>query len=171
MVVENFQYFNYEIKKDAKIASKFFHIYQIFINEMCISIRYNFPTMIGKEVANMALYEIKNYIKLLCIRIDHIESYMVDELNTSDEQEINDFIKMYKHRKGLKILIFEMDDEAHIVTYEQMQSFIHTLHVFDYIRQIIENESNKFVVIHNNETSLDVLQTDSYLHKLLGLSK
>lgn len=35
------------------------------------------------EVANMALYEIKNYIKLLCIRIDHIESYVVDEVNYS----------------------------------------------------------------------------------------
>lgn len=124
-----------------------------------------------KDVINMALYEIKDYIKLLCIRIDHIESYVVDELNTSDEQNINEFIKMYKHRKGLKILIFEMTDEAHMLTYEQMQSFIHTLHVFDYIRQIIENETNKFVVINNDDTSLDVLQTDSYLHNLLELGK
>ena len=122
------------------------------------------------EVENMALYEIKNYIKLLCIRIDHIESYVVDELNTSDEKEINDFIKMYKHRKGLKILIFEMTDEAHIITYEQMQSFIHTLHVFDYIRQIIKNETNKLVVVNDSE-SPDALQTDSYLHRLLELGK
>lgn len=118
----------------------------------------------------MALYEIKNYIKLLCIRIDHIESYVVDELNTSDEKEINDFIKMYKHRRGLKILIFEMSDDVHVITYEQMQSFIHTLHVFDYIRKIIENESNNFVVINDNENP-DVLQTDSYIHKLLNLNK
>ena len=122
------------------------------------------------EVANMALYEIKNYIKLLCIRIDHIESYVVDELNTSDEKEINDFIKMYKHRRGLKILIFEMSDDVHIITYEQMQSFIHTLHVFDYIRQIIKNETNKLVVVNDSE-SPDALQTDSYLHRLLDLSK
>ena len=122
------------------------------------------------EVANMALYEIKNYIKLLCIRIDHIESYVVDEINTSDEKEINEFINTYKHRKGLKILIFEMTDEAHMITYEQMQSFIHTLHVFDYIRQIIENETNKLVVVNDNE-SPDALQTDSYLHRLLDLSK
>ena len=122
------------------------------------------------EVENMALYEIKNYIKLLCIRIDHIESYVVDELNTSDEKEINDFIKMYKHRRGLKILIFEMSDDVHIITYEQMQSFIHTLHVFDYIRQIIENETNKLVVVNDSE-SPDALQTDSYLHKLLELGK
>lgn len=118
----------------------------------------------------MALYEIKNYIKLLCIRIDHIESYVVDELNTSDEQEINEFIKTYKHRRGLKILIFEMADDVHVITYEQMQSFIHTLHVFDYIRQVIENESNKLVVVNDSENS-DVLQTDSYMHKLLNLNK
>ena len=122
------------------------------------------------EVENMALYEIKNYIKLICIRIDHIESYVVDELNTSDEKEINDFIKMYKHRKDLKILIFEMTDESHMITYEQMQSFIHTLHVFDYIRQIIENETNKLVVVNDSE-SPDALQTDSYLHRLLELGK
>ena len=77
---------------------------------------------------------------------------------------------MYKHRKGLKILIFEIEDEAHIITYEQMQSFIHTLHVFDYIRQIIENETNKLVVVNDSE-SPDVLQTDSYMHKLLNLNK
>lgn len=97
----------------------------------------------------MALYEIKNYIKLLCIRIDHIESYVVDELNTSDEKEINDFIKMYKHRKGLKILIFEMSDDVHIITYEQMQSFIHTLHVFDYIRQTEYDLPNSISVDKN----------------------
>ena len=122
------------------------------------------------EVENMALYEIKNYIKLICIRIDHIESYVVDELNTSDEKEINDFIKMYKHRRGLKILIFEMSDDVHIITYEQMQSFIHTLHAFDYIRQIIKNETNKLVVVNDSE-SPDALQTDSYLHRLLELGK
>ena len=118
----------------------------------------------------MALYEIKNYIKLLCIRIDNIESYVVDEINTSDEKEINDFIKTYKHRKGLKILIFEMADDVHIITYEQMQSFIHTLHVFDYIRQVIENESNRLVVVNDSENP-DALQTDSYMHKLLNLNK
>ena len=83
---------------------------------------------------------------------------------------INEFIKMYKHRKGLKILIFEMTDEANIITYEQMQSFIHTLRVFDYIRQVIENESNRLVVVKDSE-SPDALQTDSYMHKLLNLNK
>nr|DAK25333.1 MAG TPA: hypothetical protein [Caudoviricetes sp.] len=36
-----------KLKIDAKIASKHFHIYQIFYNEMCLSIRYNFPIQKG----------------------------------------------------------------------------------------------------------------------------
>ena len=63
-----------------------------------------------------------------------------------------------------------MEDEARIVTYEQMQRFIHTLRVFDYIRQIIENEANRLVVVNDSE-SPDALQTDSYLHRLLDLGK
>lgn len=31
-----------------------------------------------------------------------------------------------------------MEDKTRIVTYEQMQSFIHALHIFDYVRKIIE---------------------------------
>ncbi|HAU87529.1 MAG TPA: hypothetical protein DCW90_19185 [Lachnospiraceae bacterium] len=119
----------------------------------------------------MALYEIKSYIKLLCLRVDHLESYVVDELNTADENEINDFIKMYKNRKGIKILIFEMEDETNIITYEQMQGFIHTLHVFDYIRKLIENDTNKFIAIGDNESHLNVLHTDSYLNRLLEIHK
>ena len=30
----------------------------------------------------MATYEIKNYMKLLCIRIEHFESFIVAEKNT-----------------------------------------------------------------------------------------
>lgn len=124
-----------------------------------------------EKKGNMALYEIKNYIKLLCLRVDHLESYVIDELNTSDEKEINNFIKMYKHRKGLKILIFEMEDDTYVITYEQMQSFIHTLHVFDYIRKLIENDTNRFIAIGDKDSPLNVLQTDSYLNRLLEIHK
>ena len=40
----------------------------------------------------MALYKIKGYVKLLCIRIDHLESYVIDEINASDDREAEDFI-------------------------------------------------------------------------------
>ena len=35
----------------------------------------------------MSLYEIKDYVKLLCIRIDHLENYVINEINTSDDRE------------------------------------------------------------------------------------
>lgn len=48
----------------------------------------------------MAVFEIKNYIKLLCIRLNHFESFIEDEVNTTDEKEIEDFINRYKNREG-----------------------------------------------------------------------
>lgn len=42
----------------------------------------------------MSLYEIKGYVKLLCIRIDHLENYVINEIKAED------FIKLYKNRKN-----------------------------------------------------------------------
>ena len=44
----------------------------------------------------MSTYKIRNYIKLLCIRLDHFETILEDELNTVDEGDIEDFIDRYK---------------------------------------------------------------------------
>lgn len=86
----------------------------------------------------MAIYEIKNYVKLLCIRLDHFESFIEDKLNTTDEKEIENFINRYKDRDGLKILIFEMDS-MEMITFEDVQRIIHNVHVFDYMRQLISD--------------------------------
>ena len=56
----------------------------------------------------MATYEIKNYIKLLCIRIDHFESFIVAEKNTDKIEEIEEFINRYDNRDGLKIVIIQI---------------------------------------------------------------
>lgn len=84
----------------------------------------------------MAVFEIKNYIKLLCIRLNHFESFIEDEVNTTDEKEIENFINRYKNREGLKILIFEMDS-MEMITFEDVRKIIHNAHVFDYMRQLI----------------------------------
>lgn len=47
----------------------------------------------------MSLYEIKGYVKLLCIRIDHLENYVINEINTFNDRKAEDFIKLYKNRK------------------------------------------------------------------------
>lgn len=83
----------------------------------------------------MAVFEIKNYIKLLCIRLNHFESFIEDEVIT-DEKEIENFINRYKNRKGLKILIFEMNS-MEMITFEDVRKIIHNAHVFDYMRQLI----------------------------------
>ena len=47
----------------------------------------------------MSLYEIKDYVKLLCIIIDRIENYVINEINTFNDRKAEDFIKLYKNRK------------------------------------------------------------------------
>ena len=66
------------------------------------------------------VYDIKNYVKLLCIRIDHFESHIVDEQNTTDSKEIEEFIKRYRNRQGLKILMIQMNN-MEIVTFDEIK--------------------------------------------------
>lgn len=86
----------------------------------------------------MSKFDIKNYIKLLCIRLDHFESYLIDEVNTTDEKTIENFINLHKKHKGTKILIFEMNT-MELITFEEVQKYIHTAHIFDYMRHLIED--------------------------------
>lgn len=72
------------------------------------------------------VYDIKNYVKLLCIRIDHFESHIVDEQNTTDSKEIEEFIKRYQNRQGLKILIIQMNN-MEIVTFDEIKNLFVTL--------------------------------------------
>ena len=91
----------------------------------------------------MAVYEIQNYVKLLCIRLDHFESYVVDEKNTTSADEIEKFIKLHEYRQGVKILIFQMNT-MEMITFEEVKKIIHTAHAFDYIRSLV-NSGNKLL--------------------------
>lgn len=51
-------------------------------------------------------FEIKNYVKLICLRLDHYESFIEDEVNTDCISDINNFILKHKNEEGVKILIF-----------------------------------------------------------------
>ena len=83
----------------------------------------------------MATYEIKNYIKLLCIRIDHFESFIVEEKNTDQIEEIECFINRYDNRDGLKIVIIQMGN-MEMITFDDVKKIIKNAHVFDYIRHL-----------------------------------
>lgn len=69
-------------------------------------------------------YKIKNYVKLLCVRIDHFESQIVDECNTDNFEEIEQFIYKYQKQKNLKIVIIQMCN-MNILTLDNIRRNIH----------------------------------------------
>ena len=94
-------------------------------------------------------YQIKNYIKLLCLRVDHFESFVVDEINTTDSKEIEDFVNLYQGRDGLKILMIQMAN-MEMVTFDQIKKVIQNAHVFDYIRRLA-SQGHELIPIEDNE--------------------
>ena len=94
-------------------------------------------------------YQIKNYIKLLCLRVDHFESFVVDEINTTDSKEIEDFVNLYQGREGLKILMIQMAN-MEMVTFDQIKKVIQNAHVFDYIRRLA-SQGHELIPIEDNE--------------------
>ena len=94
-------------------------------------------------------YHIENYIKLLCLRVDHFESFVVDEINTTDSKEIEDFVNLYQGREGLKILMIQMAN-MEMVTFDQIKKVIQNAHVFDYIRRLA-SQGHELIPIEDNE--------------------
>ena len=109
-------------------------------------------------------YQIKNYIKLLCLRVDHFESFVVDEINTIDPKEIEDFINLYQGREGLKILMIQMAN-MEMVTFDQIKKVIQNAHVFDYIRRLA-SQGHELIPIEDNEK----LDMSMYLNYMLNSS-
>ena len=95
----------------------------------------------------MATYNIHNYLKLLCLRMDHFETIIEDELNTIDDYEIEGFIDKYKDKQGLKIIIIEMNTEE-ILIFDAVQKIIHNAHVFDYIRSLMLDNNRLITMNH-----------------------
>ena len=91
----------------------------------------------------MATYEIKNYVKLICIRVDHFESFIVAEKNTNQIDEIEEFINRYDNRDGLKIVIIQMGN-MEMISFDDVKKIIKNAHVFDYIRYL-SSEGHKMI--------------------------
>lgn len=104
----------------------------------------------------MATYEIKNYIKLLCIRIDHFESFLVDEKNTDSIEEVEKFIEQYDNREGLKIAMIQMSN-MEMITFDDVKKIIHNAHVFDYMRHLVNDGHRMLTISDVNKTSIDWL--------------
>ena len=81
-------------------------------------------------------FEIKNYIKLICLRVDHYESYIEDEVNTDNISDINIFVQKHRNEEGVKILMIQMKD-MEMITIKDIKRYIKNVHAFDYIRNLI----------------------------------
>lgn len=96
----------------------------------------------------MATYEIKNYIKLLAVRVDHFESILVSEKNTKDSYEIEKFIDRFSGTSGVKIIMIEMNTQE-IVTFDELKKYIKNAHIFDYVRHLT-SEGNKMLTAEDS---------------------
>ena len=83
-------------------------------------------------------FEIKNYIKMICLRIDHYESYIEDEVNVDSISGINTFVQKHRGEEGIKILMIQMNN-MEIITMKDIKKYIKNVHAFDYIRNLIED--------------------------------
>lgn len=93
----------------------------------------------------MATYEIQNYIKLICIRLDHFESYIVDEVNCSAIEEVEAFIRKYDGNEELKIIMVQMNN-MEVITFDDVKKVIKNAHMFDYLRHLV-SEGHKMINI------------------------
>lgn len=75
---------------------------------------------------------------MLCIRIDHFESFIVDEANCGTVDEVQSFADKYKGRDGLRVIMIEMSTMEPI-SFRDVQKVIHNAHVFDCIRHLADD--------------------------------
>ena len=99
-------------------------------------------------------FKIKNYIKLICLRVDHYESYIEDEVNTDNFSGINDFIIKHRNEEGIKILMFEMSD-MRMTSLEDARKYVRNIHAFDYIRGLIDSGHILVTANQNDQMSID----------------
>lgn len=113
----------------------------------------------------MAVYEIKNYIKLISIRIDHFESHLIQEINTVDIQEIEKFINRYTDISGVKIIIIEMNTQE-TITFDDVKKIIHNAHIFDYLRNLV-SDGNKLINCADNISDIGI---GSFIRYMLNVN-
>lgn len=103
----------------------------------------------------MATYEISNYIKLICVRVDHFESFIVSEVNTNSYKEIETFLERYDKREGLKVIIVKMNS-MEMITFDDVKKIIKNAHIFDYIR-MLNNEGHRMIGTDDTTLGIDTL--------------
>ena len=106
------------------------------------------------------------YIKLLALSVGHIETEIVREKNTNNQEDIDAFREKYGNIKTIIIFIIYMNKCEDIV-YDDYKKICKNIHCFDYLRDIVTNKGGE--VLERNDVINDRLWDTSrikYLSKI-----
>ena len=108
----------------------------------------------------------EGYIKLLALSVGHIETEIVREKNTNNQEDIDAFREKYGNIKTIIIFIIHMNQCDDIV-YDDYKKISKDIHCFDYLRDIVTNKGGE--VLERNDVINDKLWDTSrikYLSKI-----
>ena len=106
----------------------------------------------------------EGYIKLLALSVGHIETEIVREKNTNNQEDIDAFREKYGNIKSIIIFIIHMNMYEDIV-YDDYKKIDKDIHCFDYLRDIVTNKGGE--VLERNDVINDKLW-DTTKIKYLG---
>lgn len=86
----------------------------------------------------------KGYIKLLAIKIDHIETKILLEENANTWHDIDNFIRLCGHRKNIVIYVMHIRSEVRL-TYKDYQKIMRNIHWFDYMGDLIRRKHGTII--------------------------
>ena len=115
-------------------------------------------------VANKVVTD--GYIKLLALSVGHIETEIVREKNTNNQEDIDAFREKYGNIKTIIIFIIHME-ACNDIVYDDYKKICKNIHCFDYLRDIVTNKGGE--VLERNDVINDRLWDTSkikYLSKI-----
>ena len=101
-------------------------------------------------VANKVVTD--GYIKLLALSVGHIETEIVREKNTNNQEDIDAFREKYGNIKTIIIFIIHME-ACNDIVYDDYKKICKNIHCFDYLRDIVTNKGGE--VLERNDVIND----------------
>ena len=86
----------------------------------------------------------KGYIKLLAIKIDHIETKILLEKNANTWHDIDNFIRLCGHMKSTIVYVIHMRYEEKLM-YKDYQKIFPNIHWFDYMGDLIRRKHGAII--------------------------
>ena len=85
------------------------------------------------------------YIKLLALSISHLETEIIMERNTNNQQDIDSFKEKYGGIKNILIFVMHMEFEENDIMFSDYKKINKNIHCYDYMRDLLTNKSGKML--------------------------